>query len=430
MPKTYFTPSSTLSVKWNLAMMLISFVLWNPLVVNGLIPLEQPSSQSRMDRRNVLTTISSGAAGLVISTLPGSADAAIPKNDQTSTTTFSAYNVLPDSSVNLDPKLQAVEPTKFLQSIARKGGSVWLGEHHNSQKDHQFQAELMQRLHQTRIKANVKAPMAIGLEQVQRQFQPILDDYTNGKISLEEMKEGVDWEKRWMWDFENYRPIFETAKRLNIQLIALNVDSEDLSEVEKGGYARLPLNRLRKYIKDPVGFGEFAKSRQFNTYSSYVISPSYQIHQKLGLLSYTINGEKLDDEMTFSRFLSGRILWDEGMASAASTWCTENPGGLMLGLVGADHVKFLNGIPARFTRMSGTKDMACTTVIINPTLIDSRPSGSVAGVPGAESVSADSITLQIRYLKDDMDPTNAELRKLPESTGGVLKFSDYIIVTG
>ena len=131
--------------------------------------------------------------------------------------------------------------------------------------------------------------------------------------------------------------------------------------------------------------------------------------------------------MSFSRFLSGRILWDEGMASAASTWCTENPGGLMLGLVGADHVKFRNGIPARFMRMS--KDVACTTVIINPTLIDSRPSGSVAGVPGAESVSAESITLQLRYLKDDVDPTNAELRKLPESTGGVLKFSDYIIVT-
>ncbi|CAJ1954859.1 unnamed protein product [Cylindrotheca closterium] len=423
MPEMLYTPTSVLSAKWNLGIVLISFILlWNPLLVNGLT---EPAS---LDRRNALTAISSGAAGLAISTLPGNAKAANPGgNDQLPT--FSAYNILPDS-VNMDPKLQAVEPIKFLQSIARKGGSVWLGEHHNSQKDHQFQAELVQRLHQSRTKANVKAPMAIGLEQVQRQFQPILDDYTSGKISLEEMKQGVEWEKRWMWDFENYRPIFEAAERLNIRLVALNVDSEDLSEVEKGGYARLPLNRLRKYIKDPVGFGEFAKSRQFNTYSSYVISPSYKIHQKLGLLSYTMNGEKLDDEMTFSRFLSGRILWDEGMASAASTWCADNPGGLMLGLVGADHVKFANGIPARFMRMTkDDDDMACTTVIINPTLIDSRPSGSVAGVPGAESVSADSITLQLRYLKDDVDPTNDELRKLPESTGGVLKFSDYIIVT-
>lgn len=161
-----------------------------------------------------------------------------------------------------------------------------------------------------------------------------------------------------------------------------------------------------------------------------MISPSYEIHQKLGLLSYTITGEKLPDEMTFPRFLSGRILWDEGMASAASSWCEENPGGLLMGMVGADHVKFRDGIPGRFMRMSSNPNMACTTVIINPTLIDSRPSGSVANVPGSDSSeSPETITLQLRYLKDDIDPSNPEARRLKENTGGVLEFSNYIIVT-
>ena len=45
----------------------------------------------------------------------------------------------------------------------------------------------------------------------------------------------------------NYKPIFETARKLKIKLVALNVDSEDLSLVEKGGYQGLPLKRLRKY---------------------------------------------------------------------------------------------------------------------------------------------------------------------------------------
>jgi hypothetical protein len=158
----------------------------------------------------------------------------------------------------------------------------------------------------------------------------------------------------------------------------------------------------------------------------YVISPSYEIHQQLGLLEYSMSGEKLAEKATFGRFLSGRILWDEGMASAASTWCSENPGGLMLGLVGADHVKFTGGIPARFKRMAGP-DVACVSVIINPTLIDSRPSGSVANVPGSDSSqSPETITLQLRYLKDGVDPWAEEL---PESTGGVLEFADYIVVT-
>lgn len=91
-------------------------------------------------------------------------------------------------------------------------------------------------------------------------------------------------------------------------------------------------------------------------------------------------------------------------------------------------MKFRNGIPARFSRMARDK-FGCTTVVINPTLIDSRPSGSVANVPGSDSSQTpDRITLQLRYLKDGVDPTSEE-RKLPESTGGVLPFSNYIVIT-
>lgn len=216
---------------------LISSAFLNALAI-GLIENQQP-----IDRRSVISTISSCTIGFA--GLSQTATAA-------TTPTFSAYNILPDSA-NLSPKLDAVDPMSFVQSIARNknGGSVWLGEHHNSQRDHQFQAEMMQQIFEERSKQKIKEPMAIGLEQVQRQFQPLLDAYTANKISLEEMKQGVEWEKRWMWNFDYYKPIFETAKELNIKLLALNVDSEDLSEIEKAGYPGLPLNRLRKYINDP-----------------------------------------------------------------------------------------------------------------------------------------------------------------------------------
>ena len=93
--------------------------------------------------------------------------------------------------------------------------------------------------------------MAIGLEQVQQAFQPVLDEYVAGKISLDKMRFMTQWDKRWTWSFDNYKSIFETAKQLQIPLLALNVDSEDLSLVEKEGYPGLPKDRLRKYIKDP-----------------------------------------------------------------------------------------------------------------------------------------------------------------------------------
>lgn len=132
--------------------------------------------------------------------------------------------------------------------------------------------------------------------------------------------------------------------------------------------------------------------------------------------------------MSFRRFLSGRILWDEGMASQAFSWCKDNPGGLLVGLVGADHVKFKNGIPGRFSRMA-EKLMDCTTVVINPTLIDSRPSGSVSSIPGSDSAQyPDRITLQLRYARDgtEVNPVTG----LPFlNKGGVLPFSDYVVVT-
>ena len=126
-----------------------------------------------------------------------------------------------------------------------------MGEHHNSKKDHGFQASFIESVYRERVKRNIQAQMAIGLEQVQVQFQPVLDEYVAGNISVEEMRERVEWNKRWMWPFDVYEPVFQVAKGLGIRLIALNVNSEDLSKVEKMGYPGLSQSRLRQYITDP-----------------------------------------------------------------------------------------------------------------------------------------------------------------------------------
>jgi len=93
-------------------------------------------------------------------------------------------------------------------------------------------------------------------------------------------------------------------------------------------------------------------------------------------------------------------------------------------------VKFRNGIPGRYARMAATTgDRAdCISVLLNPTLIDTRPSGSVVSTPAAMSSRApESITLQLRYLKDD-DVVSDDDRERPESTGGVLPLADYLLI--
>jgi Haem-binding uptake, Tiki superfamily, ChaN len=95
-------------------------------------------------------------------------------------------------------------------------------------------------------------------------------------------------------------------------------------------------------IQSRRGFASFVKRSQFTTYVDYVIRPSYEIHRDMGLLKYSMDGMKLEEDMSFRNFFSGRILWDESMACNAYKWTVQNQGGLLIGLVGADHSKFIH----------------------------------------------------------------------------------------
>ena len=159
------------------------------------------------------------------------------------------------------------------------------------------------------------------------------------------------------------------------------------------------------------------------------------MHQQMGIIG----------DMSFTSFFSGRILWDEAMASNAYKWNKENPAGLMIGLVGADHVKFQGGITGRYQRMAArlaSKEeeeggvnkqvLDCISVILNPTLIDTRPSGSVSMMSNSASAASalgdNGLSLQLRYLKQGVDVVSTESRE-SRNTGGVLPLADYIVVS-
>ena len=58
--------------------------------------------------------------------------------------------------------------------------------------------------------------MAVGLEAVQRRFQPVLDDYLKGNINLAQLEQQTEWSTRWTWPFANYVPVFEAARLNNL----------------------------------------------------------------------------------------------------------------------------------------------------------------------------------------------------------------------
>lgn len=247
---------------------LITIVLLLPFHQDSYSEAWLPQSPTSIGRRGAFKKIASFTAGIFTADklqAPKPSAAAeendvlssnrirLPPSTESQSSSFDAYYLTPVENY-VRSKLDKIDSKEFLNQLAtRQGGSVWLGEHHNSVSDHNFQAMVIREAHTERKKhRHLKdTPMAIGLEQVQSQFQPILDDYVEGKVSLSEMRSMVQWDKRWTWSFENYKEIFVVAKDLGIQLLALNVDSEDLQLVEKEGYPGLPVQKLHKYIKDP-----------------------------------------------------------------------------------------------------------------------------------------------------------------------------------
>ncbi len=439
-------------------------------------PFAFQSQQSRRDLiRNVAQSTMTGVGiGVLTNSNPSNA---VTAADSRAVQPFSVYQVLPDASSQLSPSIKSLDPANFIQkhvfrekNSAHQGGVLWLGEHHNSARDHDLQAYFIESIYNQRMQAKrriinktsnkdsssnttpMEHKMSIGLEQIQIQFQPTLDAFVEGTISEEQMLEETQWSTRWTWPYENYRPVFALAQKLKIPLIALNVNSEDLAKVEIDGIKGLAKNDIRRYIKDPIGFANYSRSNEYKTYSAYVIEPSYDLHKEMGILKRTISGQVLENDMSFLNFFTGRILWDESMAGNAYQWTKENDGGLMIGLIGADHVKFEKGVVGRYQRLmendlSGrlsktdkqnssmeTKTVVASnilnvSVLLNPTLIDSRPSGSAgAYMYASSSAYPDRITLQLRYLKDDVSPASVD-RELPSSTGGVLPLANYIVVS-
>ena len=233
-------------------------MLKDALYITIIMMLFYTSHSLTIDRRSLIKKGSTSIVGAF--PLFGSSALSTAPDKGITVLNFEVFRVNPDSSASLNPTLTSVSKDTLLKSISsatiktNKGGTIWLGEHHNSIEDHMLQAQMIRDIYSLRRKGSRRMPpppMAIGLEQVQIKFQHILDDYVDGKITTDEMKDLVEWESRWQWPFEGYRPAFEAAKELGIKIIALNVNSEDLANVEQSGLPGLSPAKLQQYISDP-----------------------------------------------------------------------------------------------------------------------------------------------------------------------------------
>jgi uncharacterized iron-regulated protein len=222
-------------------------------------------------------------------------------------------------------RLSDRQAVSFSQMIDDAGGSdvVLVAEAHDNAKDHAMQLDVIRSL---RAK---KAPLAIGLEMFQSDYQKQLDEWTAGRIT-EEIFKSIYF-RNWTYDWSLYRDIFIFARDNHIPMIALNVPKEIVSKVARQGFASLtPEERVNL----PAGV-----TCDLNNPQTEFLKRSFQ-----EVFRHEANGK------IFANFCEAQAVRNNGMALLVADDLKRHPGRKLVVLTGIWHaVKY--GIPERLTNI-------------------------------------------------------------------------------
>ncbi len=225
-----------------------------------------------------------------------------------------------------------------------KAQVVYLGETHDSVKDHENQLKIIKGLHQRRPK------IAIAMEMFQHPYQGVINQYLAGELTESELIEKSEYKKRWGFPWEYYAPILSFAKEKKLPVLALNTPSEITRKVARQGLESLTAEEKKSI--PPV-----AEIRTDNQEYRQLALAAFQHHQAGG------HGNSASAE----RFFLAQVLWDETMASGIANFVQENPNYQVIVLAGQGHVVYGYGIPSRVERrLKDRKNFLQRSVLLSP----------------------------------------------------------------
>lgn len=224
---------------------------------------------------------------------------------------------------------------------------IYLGETHDSAADHQIQLEILQELYKRRPN------LGVALEQFQRPYQRVLDDYQQGKLTEAQLVTASEYETRWGFPWSLYEKLLQFAKINNLPLIALNTPSEVTRKVGRQGLESLTFTD-RRFIPaiSTIQIGpDSYRDRIYKVYSEMHAAKS--------------NSQSITSK-AFIQFFQAQVLWDETMADRIAQAVEKNPDRLIIVLVGQGHLLYHDGIPNRVIRRLKNKSIKQTTILLNP----------------------------------------------------------------
>ncbi len=200
---------------------------------------------------------------------------------------------------------------------------VLLGEQHDDEDHHRWQAQVLAGLYALRPE------MVIGFEMFPRQVQPALERWVAGELTVPAFLAQTGWQEHWNVPIELYLPLFEFARINRIPMIALNVDAKLTRAIGDQGWDAIP-ERERAGVGRAAPASEAYRDFLFGAYSEHA------------------HGQDARRSRAFQYFVEAQQNWDRAMAEALLARRTPGPQGqppLIVGIMGSGHLRDGFGVP-------------------------------------------------------------------------------------
>ncbi len=268
------------------------------------------------------------ALGLLLASVP-----AVAQDSATSCAHHVGQWLDPDSG-------EVLESGAIFDRLARSR-IVLLGEAHTSAAHHRWQAYMLAALHSR------NANMMVGFEMFPRRTQPVLEDWSAGKLDEEAFLRQVEWRKVWGYDEKYYLPLFHFTRLNRLPTLALNVDRELISKVGDQGWQALD-EADRMGISDPAPASDAYRD---------ALAQLYAYKQTMGMSQAHGEGAEAPDideirqSEDFAHFVDAQLTWDRAMAEALAAAHRRDTGAMVVGIVGRGHLEYGYGIPHQLADM-------------------------------------------------------------------------------
>jgi len=214
-----------------------------------------------------------------------------------------------------------LSPGNLVEQLARNQ-VVLLGETHDCADDHRWQLVMLSALHQ------FQPNLAIGFEMFPRRLQPVLDRWVAGQLAEDEFLQQAEWGKVWDFDPQFYLPLFRFARQYHLPMLALNVDHDLISQVRDAGWDAEPETRREGVSRPAAPSAPYRAELQ----AIFDIHPARQDNRQ-------------DRANQFAHFVEAQTLWDRAMAEGIARYRQNHPNTLVVGILGAGHVRNGYGVP-------------------------------------------------------------------------------------